>query len=174
MRRLFMPIVVAAFAVGCGERAVTPTSTLTPREASHDDATPPPPPATGGGSLDFSASDASDGSSADACAVTATLQMNYRYFANSTNNNEFLHIDFGGGPDVRIHQTSSTLTAKGTIAAPGFTFTIDHAVGGDISALEGGAPKSVTVSVQGTLTVGNTTCTANATLTAILGTQIIG
>src|SRR5262249_18642015 len=169
MHRLFMPILVAAFAVGCGERAVTPTSPLTPRAASHDDGTPPPPPASGGGTLDFSASDASDGSLADACSVSAAIPMTFHYFANSTNNNEFLHLDFGDGPDVRVHQTSTNLTAKGTITTPAFTFTIDHAVGGNISAVEGGTPKSVTISVQGTLTVGNTTCTANATLTAILG-----
>jgi hypothetical protein len=124
--------------------------------------------------LDFDASNSTDASSADNCSVSATIPMTFHYFANNTNNNEFLHINFGDGPDVRVHQTSTTLTAKGTITGTGFTFTIANALSGDISAPKGVAPPSVTVQVQGTLTVGNTTCTANATLTAILSQPEIG
>jgi hypothetical protein len=169
MRRLFMPLVVAAFAVGCGERAIVPTSPLTPRAALLDDGTPPPPPISGDGSLSFDASRATDGSSAGDCSAVATIPLSFHYLANNPGNNEFLHLDFGPGPNVDVHQTDNGIDTKGTITGPGFTFMITNTLKGDISAPHGQAPSSVFLVLQGTLTVGDVTCTANASVTVTLG-----
>src|SRR5215831_1091541 len=130
MRRLFVPIIIA-FAVGCGERAITPTSALAPGAASRDAGTPPPPPISGDGSMDFDASRATDGSSAGDCTVAQTIPFSFQYLLNNTFNNAFLHIDIGSNPDVTIHQTSNKIDTKGTIVGTGFTFTVANTLSGN-------------------------------------------
>src|SRR5689334_2703356 len=124
MRRLFMPIVVAAFVAGCGERAVMPSSPLAPGARSNA-GTPPPPPIAGDGFADLDVFSPDEGSSPAACAANTSFSFAYNYFKNGTDYNAFLHMFINGpGLDVSIHQTSNKLDGKGSITGPGFTFTI--------------------------------------------------
>jgi hypothetical protein len=168
MRRLFMPIVIAAFAAGCGERAIMPTSPLTPGVASHDLGTPPPPPVGGDGRAELDVNDASDGSSATACGGSFTFPFTYDYFVNKNGYNAFLHFFVNGqGLDASIHQTANKIGGNGTFSGPGFSFTI-ATVTGTITNENNTRPNSVTVALTGQFSDGVTTCAANATLTADL------
>jgi hypothetical protein len=169
MRRLFIPIVIAAFAAGCGERAIMPTSSLTPGAAAHDAGTPPPPPAAGTGDAELDVGSTVDGSSATTCSANESFVFAYEYFVNKTLNNAFLHIHIDDqGLDAAIHQTNQMIDAHGNLTGQGFVFTITNALGGNIFNGEGGTPHSVTVNLTGELNTGEGTCTANATLTLFL------
>jgi hypothetical protein len=169
MRRLIVPVVVAAFAVGCGERAINPTSPLSPRAASLDLGNPPPPPVAGDGRADLDVFQGDD-SQAASCSGHTTFTFAWDYFVNKQGNNAFLHIRIDGqGLDVSVHQTDKKVDAHGDITAPGFDFSINDVISGGIIDQETHVPGRVVLNLVGTFTdeEGNT-CTANATLTASL------
>ena len=172
MRRVFTPIVIAAFAAACGDRAILPTSPLHTGAASHDLGNPPPPPVGGDGRAELDVGSDEDGSLATACSAHESFDFAYEYFVNKALNNAFVHIHIDNqGLDAAIHQTHKKIDAHGTLTGPGFVFTITDALGGNIFNGEGGGvPNSVTVNLTGQLTTGETTCTANATLTLELVT----
>ena len=170
MRRLIMPIVVAAFAAGCGERAALPSSPLSPGAASRQAGTPPPPPISGDGFADLDVF-RDDGSSDEAteCSAHVSFPFSYEYFVNNPGKNAFLHIHLDGhGLDVAIHQTNKKLDVKGDLTGTGFTFSVADALGGEITDPEHPVLTHVTLQLTGTLTHAGTSCTANATLTASL------
>ena len=168
MRRLIVPAVVAALAVGCGERAFTPTSPLTPGAASLDLGNPPPPPVAGDGRADLDVF--SGDNSATSCQGHTSFTFAWDYFVNAPGNNAFLHIRIDGqGLDVSIHQTNKKVDAHGDITAPGFDFSINDVISGGIIDQESHVPGRVVLNLVGTFTDGEgNTCTANATLNASL------
>jgi hypothetical protein len=169
MRRLIVPVVVAAFAVGCGERAFTPTSPLSPSAASLDLGNPPPPPVAGDGRADLDVF-SGDNSSATSCQGHTSFTFAWDYFVNGPGNNAFLHIRIDGqGLDVAIHQTDKKVDAHGDITAPGFDFSINNVISGGIIDPETHVPNRIVLNLVGTFTdeEGNV-CTANATLHASL------
>jgi hypothetical protein len=169
MRRLFIPIVIAAFAAGCGERAIMPTSPLTPGAAAHDAGTPPPPPVAGAGDAELDVFSTSDGSSAATCGGDFFFPFAYEYFVNKNGYNAFLHFFVNGqGLDASIHQTLNNIDGNGTFSGTGFTFTITSVTGGSITGEHNTLPNSVTLQLTGTFSDGVNTCTASAILNASL------
>ena len=169
MRRLIVPIVVAAFAVGCGERAVMPTSPLTPGAASQKAGTPPPPPISGDGFADLDVF-ASDDSNGQDCSASGSFTFSYQYLVNNPGKNAVLHIYLDGpGVDVAIHQTTKKIDTSGDMSGTGFTFTIKNTLGGEISNAYHPILANINLQLSGTLTLSDgTTCAANATLAATL------
>ncbi len=169
MRRLIAPFVVAAFAVGCGERSLTPTSPLSPGAASLAFGNPPPPPVSGGGRADLDVFDG-ESSLAASCDAHTTFTFSWDYFVNKPGNNAFLHITIDGhGHDVSIHQTNKKIDVKGDISGAGFTFSISDAISGGIMDSESHVPSNILLQLTGQLkTDDGATCTANATLHASL------
>jgi hypothetical protein len=168
MRRLIVPILVAAFAVGCGERAALPSSPLSPGAASHDIGTPPPPPISGDGRADLDVF-AGDNSSTD-CSASVSFPFAFEYFVNNPGKNAFLHMHVDGqGLDVAVHQTNKKIDTKGDLSGPGFTFSIQNTLGGEITSSAHPVLNTIVLQLSGTLTQDGHTCTANATLTASLG-----
>jgi hypothetical protein len=170
MRRLFVPIVIAAFAAGCGERAIMPTSPLTPGVAAHDAGTPPPPPISGAGDAELDVFSAGDASSATDCSGSFSFPFSFDYFVNNNGNNAFLHLRADGqGLDASIHETDTKIDGHGNLSGVGFNFSIIAVLAGTITNEHGTLPGTVTLQLTGQFTNGGTTCTANATLTANLG-----
>jgi hypothetical protein len=155
---------------GCSDVAA-PTSRLAPGNASLGLGDPPPPPVSGDAFLEFSIAPAIDGSDEESttCSAAAATSVKFQYFLNTQRTNAFLHIRVDGqGLDASVHQTNNKLTAKGTLTGPGFTFAITNALSGDIIESEVNFPSAVNFQVTGKLTVGTTTCAANANVSVQL------
>ena len=166
MRRLYLPMIVAAFVAGCGERAATPTSLLSPGAAAHDFGTPPPPPIAGDGTGELDVFDSGDGSSTT-CSGDFPITFSYEYFVNNPGHNSFLHLHING-QDVTVHQTDKKIDIHGSITGTGFTFNITDILGGSITNGDGTLPHGVSLPLSGILTTGDGTCQGNATFNANL------
>jgi hypothetical protein len=179
---------IALFAVACSDSATGVPSSLRPTgSASAEAGNPPPPPFTGDGRGDLTFDD--EGSSFAAVAratASATgrslsqcdpppadvqLAFTFSYLVNQPGSNGFLHLN----PDdesrqITIHQTDKKLDAHGTIAGPGFTFTITDATGGDgIFGSESRTSDVFEVDVTGVVTFADgSKCTASAQLSGTL------